>query len=183
MRLFPFCIGPTPPFMFKLSVDIFSFRFIFWWKLKFYCPFIRENCWKVLTVIGDKCYTDTTQKTAKLDLNKFVIEILFHLIISIQEPKKRKSEVVDDIQEVTVRLRTLNLSTHEFAFLEAVILFKSGTFYVSLQTVPTSPGIHTNSSKANLVVWIAWSRPEGDLPAWFSEGTRAIKYRLFILIS
>ncbi|PIK48628.1 putative nuclear receptor subfamily 2 group E member 1-like [Apostichopus japonicus] len=47
--------------------------------------------------------------------------------IDEKEPKKRKSEVVDDIQEVTVRLRTLNLSTHEFAFLEAVILFKSDT--------------------------------------------------------
>nr|XP_054770959.1 nuclear receptor subfamily 2 group E member 1-like [Lytechinus pictus] len=40
---------------------------------------------------------------------------------------RRKSEVVDDIQEITVRLRTLNLSTHEFAFLEAIVLFKPDT--------------------------------------------------------
>ncbi len=39
---------------------------------------------------------------------------------------RQKNEVIDDIQEITVRLRTLNLSSYEFASLEAIVLFKPG---------------------------------------------------------
>ncbi|XP_038050141.1 photoreceptor-specific nuclear receptor-like isoform X2 [Patiria miniata] len=40
---------------------------------------------------------------------------------------RQRNEIIDDIQEITVRLRTLNLSSYEFASLEAIVLFKPDT--------------------------------------------------------
>ena len=56
---------------------------------------------------------------------------MHHLIrtsfsVIFQAQIRQKNEVIDDIQEITVRLRTLNLSSYEFASLEAIVLFKPG---------------------------------------------------------
>ncbi|XP_071799124.1 nuclear receptor subfamily 2 group E member 1-like [Asterias amurensis] len=40
---------------------------------------------------------------------------------------RQRNEIIDDIQEITVRLRSLNLSSYEFASLEAIVLFKPDT--------------------------------------------------------
>ena len=59
------------------------------------------------------------------------IVVMHHLIrtsfsVIFQAQIRQKNEVIDDIQEITVRLRTLNLSSYEFASLEAIVLFKPG---------------------------------------------------------